>query len=165
MHQILRASQSLPELPFNLSVLSVRIFWIYFVQIRINEPNLSFDFGVWTIIDLFGASEIKISPFNGSWSFFGPVPKVNTNGDERRWCSTRFYFLEVTNLEKKGNTVFEPTKLIMATQLSRFTQNSKKSHFEEFFYFLKNLFFKLQLRIMWKKRKFTCLEIFRGSCI
>ena len=50
----------------------------------------------------------------------------------------RFYFLEVTNLEK-GNTVFEPTKLIMATQLRRFTQNSKKSHFEECFYFLKNL--------------------------
>ena len=46
--------------------------------------------------------------------------------------------MEVTNLEK-GNTVFEPTKLIMATQLSRFTQNSKKSHFEECFYFLKNL--------------------------
>ena len=48
--------------------------------------------------------------------------------------------MEVTNLEKKGNTVFEPTKLIMATQLSRFTQNSKKSHFEECFYFLKNPF-------------------------
>ena len=54
---------------------------------------------------------------------------------------------------KKGNTVFEPPKLIMATQLSRFTQNSKKSHFEECFYFLKNLFSNCNYALCEKREK------------
>ena len=62
---------------------------------------------------------------------------------ERWWTEMMFYEVLLFGSDKsrkKGNTVFEPTKLIMATQLSRFTQNSKKSHFEECFYFLKNPF-------------------------
>ena len=69
---------------------------------------------------------------------------------------------------KKGNTVFEPTKLIMATQLSRFTQNSKKSHFEECFYFLKNPFSNCNYALCEKRRnshawKYLGVAVFEKS--